>query len=313
MPTYQGAAFVEAALESVRRQEAGHLLEIIAIDDGSVDQTAAILDAAATDLPIQLIRHEKPGSWVASTNEGIQRASGAFCSFLHQDDWWAPDRLATLAALRAERPDATLLLSPSFFVSPHDASLGKWRLPFRVAPQATVETSVVLERLLVQNFLSIAAPCFSLGLARAVGPLDDSLWFLADWQFWATLASRARIGVTGETLSGFRVHDASQTEIRTRDEDDLRRQYQAVQQHVLGLLGREANAVAVRRATRAGVLNREISLALAAMHHGGRASWRRVFAALFQCYPTSWVRFWRDSCLRDRVAARVRLRGGGDR
>ena len=48
---------------------------------------------------------------------------------------------------------------------------------------------VVVERLLVQNFISMPAPLFSREAAIRVGGLDEDLWYTADWDFWLKLAA----------------------------------------------------------------------------------------------------------------------------
>src|SRR5260370_29418480 len=90
MPTYNGAAYVETALASVA-SEADDGIEVVAIDDGSTDETPAILDRFANELPMR-IEQERRGNWVAATNRGLELAGGTFVSFLHQADYCLPHR-----------------------------------------------------------------------------------------------------------------------------------------------------------------------------------------------------------------------------
>src|SRR2546430_4101777 len=71
MPTYNGDAFLAAALESIRAQQDGGDFEVIAVDDGSEDGTLATLDAYSSRLPLRIVRRPRTGNWVASSNHGL--------------------------------------------------------------------------------------------------------------------------------------------------------------------------------------------------------------------------------------------------
>ena len=311
MPTFEGVRYVETALESVVAQATGHVLEVIVVDDGSTDGTVGVIESFASRLPVKLIRQSHGGSWVASTNVGMAQARGEFCCFLHQDDRWEPGRVEALAALRVAYPSAGVLVHPSRFVDPEGEVLGRWSLPFGRQREGMVAQHEVLERFLVQNFLAIPAPCFRRDVAFKAGPLEESLWFLADWDFWARLCAVTEVAVCPEPLAAFRVHPASQTACRTHDETDLRAQYAMVTERVSALLGAQRDAVGGRRARRAGALNVELSLVLAALHHGRRPSWGRLLGAMTCCSVPAWRRFWRDSCIVERVQARIRMNRRG--
>src|SRR5712672_1230348 len=102
MPTYNGGAYLAAALESIRGQQSGGEFEVIAVDDGSEDGTVAILEEYSSRLPLRIVRRARGGNWVASTNHGLSIARGEYACLLHQDDLWMDGRLqAVRAALDA--------------------------------------------------------------------------------------------------------------------------------------------------------------------------------------------------------------------
>jgi glycosyltransferase involved in cell wall biosynthesis len=80
--------------------------ELIAIDDGSTDDTAARL-SAFSDPRIRVIRQENGGVSVAR-NRGLAEARGEYVAFLDADDTWEPTFLARMEATLAARPDAVL-------------------------------------------------------------------------------------------------------------------------------------------------------------------------------------------------------------
>lgn len=90
IPVHNGAKYLAEAIESVLAQElAAH--EIIVVDDGSTDQSAAI--AGGFGKPVRVLRQARQGAG-AARNAGARAASGTFLAFLDADDLWAPAKLA---------------------------------------------------------------------------------------------------------------------------------------------------------------------------------------------------------------------------
>jgi glycosyltransferase involved in cell wall biosynthesis len=90
IPVHNGAKYLAQAIESVLAQElAAH--EIIVVDDGSTDQSAAI--AGGFGNPVRVFRQTKHGPG-AARNAGVRAATGAYLAFLDADDLWAPAKLA---------------------------------------------------------------------------------------------------------------------------------------------------------------------------------------------------------------------------
>jgi glycosyltransferase involved in cell wall biosynthesis len=86
-------------VESVRTQSFQDW-QLIAVDDGSTDDSAAVLEHFS-DSRIRLIRHARNLGVSEARNTGIQGASGDWIAFLDSDDEWLPEKLAAqLNALR---------------------------------------------------------------------------------------------------------------------------------------------------------------------------------------------------------------------
>src|SRR4051794_34434355 len=111
MPTYNGEAFLESAIESVLSQ-ADSRIEIIAVDDGSTDSTIQILESYRGKMALSIFERGRIGSWVANTNYGLEQAQGDYVCFLHQDDLWLDDRLRTLKSRIDESRSAVMFLHP---------------------------------------------------------------------------------------------------------------------------------------------------------------------------------------------------------
>ncbi len=101
IPTFNGAAFLSEAVANVLAQ-GWPALEIIVVDDGSTDDTAAVVAA----LPVDVRCFRQPNSGAASArNRGIKDAAGEFIAFLDVDDLWPEDNLRMLLEVLLADPD----------------------------------------------------------------------------------------------------------------------------------------------------------------------------------------------------------------
>jgi glycosyltransferase involved in cell wall biosynthesis len=104
LPTYNRAALIGPAVESVLTQTFADL-ELWVIDDGSADDTRAVV-AAIDDPRLHYHRLDRNRGQAAARNEGLRRARGEYLAFQDSDDRWAPDKLErSMAVLCPARPE----------------------------------------------------------------------------------------------------------------------------------------------------------------------------------------------------------------
>jgi glycosyltransferase involved in cell wall biosynthesis len=90
IPAYNAGPFIDAAIDSMRQQSHDRL-EILVVDDGSKDDTAArVTIHTADDARVRLIR-QNHGGVAAARNRGISEARGEYIAPLDADDIWLPD------------------------------------------------------------------------------------------------------------------------------------------------------------------------------------------------------------------------------
>jgi len=96
LPAYNHARYIVEAIASVAAQTYRNL-ELVVIDDGSTDGTAAAITRAIEGLPfpVRFIARENRGA-PATLNEGAALASGDYIAFLNSDDYYAPKRIERL-------------------------------------------------------------------------------------------------------------------------------------------------------------------------------------------------------------------------
>ncbi|MEO5708620.1 MAG: CDP-glycerol glycerophosphotransferase family protein [Nocardioidaceae bacterium] len=101
VPVYQVEAYLAACLESVLAVRYPHL-EILVVDDGSTDGSAAIAaEFAARDPRIRIVRQDNAGLG-AARNTGVREATGDLVTFVDSDDTVTPNGYAKMVRLLGE-------------------------------------------------------------------------------------------------------------------------------------------------------------------------------------------------------------------
>ena len=117
IPCYNAAAFLGEAIESVLQQTFQDF-EIVVVDDGSTDNSAAVAKAYPR---VRCICKGHSGI-SATRNAAIAEAKGEFVAFLDADDLWAPEKLEKQLAYLDAHPQCDLVhaLAQNFFDGPEE-------------------------------------------------------------------------------------------------------------------------------------------------------------------------------------------------
>lgn len=102
MALYRGEHYVREALESIAAQSR-QPLEVIVVDDGSPDDSVALIESLDLPFELRIVRQGNSGQ-SAARNTGIRAARGEFIAFLDQDDVWKSNHLEVLAATIGSDP-----------------------------------------------------------------------------------------------------------------------------------------------------------------------------------------------------------------
>lgn len=105
IPTYNRADSVLDTLSSCLAQSCQDL-EVIVVDDGSTDNTVAVLEAI-DDARVRVVRQENAGP-AAARNHGVRLARGEYIAYLDSDDTWYPEFLDSVNATLAQQSDAVV-------------------------------------------------------------------------------------------------------------------------------------------------------------------------------------------------------------
>lgn len=303
-PVYNGADYLSFALDSILAQQEDNI-EHIVIDGTSTDSTLSILHRYQDKLPLKILTRESKENWVTKTNYALSIATGKYVCFLHHDDLWFEGRLSAMKPLTEQFPNAVFFLHPSNFIDKSGKSLGLWSCPLPTAPKI-IQPKFMLERLLVQNFISIVAPIFKRETALAVGGLDESLWYTADWDFWLKIVACGDALYHPKPLTGYRIHQHSQTILRSSYIKDFQEQLEKVANRHLALW--EAPEHLKRKVHRLSQVSTDVNVTLANFVHGGNPNIVKPIIALLLLGPFGWNQFFRDSRIWQRASARLKAR-----
>jgi glycosyltransferase involved in cell wall biosynthesis len=116
IPARDAERYIGESIDSVLAQRCS--VEVIVIDDGSVDSTREVVGAYEQNHPVRCVSQEPAGAGVAR-NRGVELARGQYLAFLDSDDLWEPSKLALqLDAITASPEPDIVFGGVREFISP---------------------------------------------------------------------------------------------------------------------------------------------------------------------------------------------------
>jgi glycosyltransferase involved in cell wall biosynthesis len=188
IPTYNRAAYLQKALQSVKEQTY-QCLEIIVIDDGSTDDTGKMLENYGGQL--SYFYQENRGI-SGARNAGIKRARGEFIAFLDSDDYWLPDKTAQQLALFKQHPEYGLVAARCASIR-LDGSYREKNRPGR--------SGWVLEDLFKANFIRTSAAMVKQECFKNIGLFDEELRECEEYDLWLRIAAQYPMGFINKSLA----------------------------------------------------------------------------------------------------------------
>jgi len=198
IPTHNGAAFIGHTIRSVLAQTCTDL-EVLVADDGSTDDTAAIV--AAFGPPVRLIR-VRHGNTQATRNAAIAASDSEFIGLLDQDDAWWPRKLELQVARLDADPALGLCYTDTRGVDLAGRELAERHNPLQI-PQDQTEA---LGRLLRVNIMAASTVLLRRSLLEQVGTFDPAYHLAGDWDLWLRIAAEAPIAAVPEVLIDYCWH-----------------------------------------------------------------------------------------------------------
>lgn len=207
-PCYNGGRFLRATIDSVLGQTLP-VLEMIVVDDGSTDDSAAIAESFGG--PVRVIRQANQGESVAR-NVAIREARGEYLQFLDADDLLAPDAIEKKAAAVSGHPGAVAVSRVAFFTDD----------PTRPTQVGYLPGNEWFPHIIGSNFGAPHAWLAPRETVLAVSGFDASLRWFEDWELWTRVAlMQPRLVPVDHAGALYRQHPQSQL-ATTKDADRAR-------------------------------------------------------------------------------------------
>ena len=189
IPTFNRAAMVVEALDSVLNQSY-QSLEVIVVDDGSTDDTSARL--ADYEGRIQVVRQSSNSGVSAARNCGIQQSRGDYVALLDSDDLWKPEKIQRQMDFFLKHSQAMICQTEEIWI----------RRGKRVNPRQKHRkySGYIFPHCLPLCIVSPSAVMIKRELLSQVGLFDEQLPACEDYDLWLRIAMRHSIFLLEEPL-----------------------------------------------------------------------------------------------------------------
>jgi glycosyltransferase involved in cell wall biosynthesis len=197
VPAFNAEQYIEECINSVIAQTYQNI-EIIVINDGSIDQTRHKVEQLHND-KIRLFNINNSGA-AGARNYGIEQAKGEWIAFLDADDIWLPEKLETqLQYCKGANWSHTDFFYTGYVYE--DKTLG--------SSLTKKYGGNIFEALLQDNFVGTSDVIVKKAIVQKLGGFDPQYRYLEDWDLWLKIAADHEICYCDKPLSLYRTHAGS--------------------------------------------------------------------------------------------------------
>jgi glycosyltransferase involved in cell wall biosynthesis len=214
MCTYNGARFVAEQLESVAAQTRPPA-ELVVCDDGSTDETPAIVErfARRAPFPVRLHLNERNLGSTQNFGRAVGLCAGGLIALSDQDDVWQPSKLERLGARFAARPEVGLIFTDAELVDERLRPVGRglWEsVGFGPKERRLIRGGRAVDLLLPGWHVTGATLAFRAEFKPLVLDIPDDLGMLHDGWIALLVAAAAEVDYLDEPLIRYRQHPRQQ-------------------------------------------------------------------------------------------------------
>lgn len=195
MTAYNSSDFIEDAIGSILNQTNSNL-ELIVVDDGSVDETANIINSF-NDKRIKFIRNETNQGQSYSRNLAIKESSGSFIAIMDSDDIAYHDRIDKQLDYLLKHPEVSFCCSWADTIDENNCITGQKKL--------TSDEGIVKLKLLFE--CPIIHPTVMWRKSDFIGNnlwYDEFFVYAQDYDLWSRATKKLRLGIIPQPLLKFR-------------------------------------------------------------------------------------------------------------
>ena len=208
LPVYNGARYLDAAIESVLKQTTTNL-ELVVWDDGSTDNSFSIASSYAQhDERVRVFREEHKGH-AASLNNATAKTTGQYIGWIDSDDLLAPTALEETSAILDSQPATGLVYTDYIVID----EFGEER---KFGGRCSIPYSK--ERLL-ESFMTFHFRLFRRSAFEQVGGTDESLECAVDYDLCLKLSEITEFVHLERSLYYYRSHSNNVSHLKLEQQD----------------------------------------------------------------------------------------------
>jgi len=206
VPSYNHEAYIEECILSIVHQTYENV-ELIVVDDGSVDRSREILERLQKQYGFVLVFQENQG--VSKTlNKAIrQYAHGKYITGSASDDYLMPDKIERQVNYMESDPDCSLVCGKVHMVDDKSQIIEGLRV---IDPVEDPVKSVQFEGLIERNCIPTATIMYRKEMWEQCGGYNENS-IIEDWDLWLEFAYSGKIVYLDEYFAYYRWHGSNQT------------------------------------------------------------------------------------------------------
>ena len=208
IPCYNHEKYVEQSLNSVFNQTY-ESIELIVIDDGSSDDSVAIVKKVQEEHNFTLVTQENMG--VCKTlNKAVSLSEGKYIALLASDDYWDLSKIEKQVNSLESKPDSEFCFTQAKEFDENDPQYEK------IFPKNPL-TGKVLNQVFIKQHVPAGSMMFSRTLYNELDGFDENLKE-EDWDFVIRSAAQTEFSAVSEPLFYYRSHETNIMKTRKRKE-----------------------------------------------------------------------------------------------
>ncbi len=201
MSAYNAESYLAQAMESILAQTFSDW-ELLIINDGSTDQSAAIINAYR-DPRLKLINNPRNIGLTKSLNIGLHAAQTPYIARLDTDDISLPERLAKQYQFMENHPEVWLVATLTKLIDPESKTFDYQKTP--------TDPDLLRFSLLLGNSITHSSIFFRRQPILDLGGYNENFRYAQDFELYSRILAKGQIAVLPEVLVKYRRHEQSIT------------------------------------------------------------------------------------------------------
>lgn len=195
-PVYNNTKTIRKTLDSILNQTHQDL-EILVVDDGSTDNSAAVIKGIKDDR-IRYFKMTNSGSPSRPRNLAITKATGEYVALCDADDIWYPNKIEKqLAAYETSKNPKKigLIVSSADLIDESGKILEK-----NILEDGYLEAKEARAKLLLSNFVTACSAVVPLKVMKEVGEFNEELKGVDEYDLWLKITKKYDVLTVAEPL-----------------------------------------------------------------------------------------------------------------